>query len=61
MEAMTQRRPVDGMLALGGAHGREVAVGEQDLIRLALMVGIVLERLTAVEAAASGGHRKTAS
>jgi hypothetical protein len=38
-----------GMLALGGASGRDLVLEGPGLMRLALMVGTVFDRLTSVD------------
>lgn len=59
MEASAQRHPAPGTLALGGMDGRQLENGGRGLVRLALMVNVVFDRLTAVDedSAASGPRR----
>jgi hypothetical protein len=49
MQAPASPNPTPGTLALGGAYGRDLAMEGPGLNRLALMVGTVFDRMTAVE------------
>lgn len=50
MEASAhQHQSAPTVFALGGASGRELALEGKGLTRLSLMVGVVFDRLTAVE------------
>jgi hypothetical protein len=48
MEASASPKPTPGTLALGGISGRDLAIEGPGLMRLALMVGTVFDRMTAV-------------
>jgi hypothetical protein len=56
MEASVQPDPSFGPLALGGVNPRELVDDGRGLTVLALMVGTVLERLTAVDDGGSGAE-----
>jgi hypothetical protein len=49
MEASAHEHPAPGRFALGGMDGRRLELEGRGLVRLALMVNVVLDRLTAVE------------
>ncbi len=49
MEASAHQHPAPGRLALGGMDGRQLELEGRGLVRLALMVNVVLDRLTAVD------------
>lgn len=49
MEASAHRRPAPSAFALGNVSGRELVLEGHGLNKLALMVGVVFERMTAVE------------
>ena len=61
MEASTQQQIPLSTFALGGASGREIALEGAGLTRLALMVGDVFDRLTAVEDRDPGEDRGPSS
>jgi hypothetical protein len=54
MEASIQPEPAFGHLALGGVNPRDLVDDGRGLTVLALMVGTVFERLTAVDDEAPG-------
>ena len=49
MEASANEHPAPGRFALGGMDGRQLELDGRGLARLALMVNVVLDRLTAVD------------
>lgn len=49
MEASAHQHQPAGTFALGGAKGHELVLEGRGLVRLALMVNVVLDRMTAVD------------
>lgn len=49
MEATTHQHPAPGAFGLNGTDGRQLELEGGGLVRLALMVNVVLDRLTAVD------------
>jgi hypothetical protein len=53
MEASAHHHPAPGTFSLGGMDGRQLELEGRGLVRLALMVNVVFDRLTAVDEGAA--------
>jgi uncharacterized protein (UPF0548 family) len=56
MEASAHEHPASGTFSLGGMDGHQLELEGRGLIRLALMVNVVFDRLVAVDEDAAGEH-----
>ncbi len=56
MEASAHQHPAPGAFGLNGTDGRQFELEGSGLVRLALMVNVVLDRLTAVDETGAEKH-----